>query len=482
MKQYDIFISYRRRDAGDKAEHLKDLLEPKYKKRVSFDRENLTGIFDVALAKRIDRCRDFLLVVNKNSFTFKEKDFEVDQVALYEYLAKCSLEEFGEKVKALGHDFPVDFVRIEIARAIQRGTLNIIPIVPESTEHFNFSKLRLPPDIAGIKRYEAVFYSDNPDALFKDIIPKIRQRLVSPPDKPLKRVFVSLIALLLLLAIGSCAWAFMKWHEQKRKKELMVETALNGEQYLNWYKDITIDELEAVHEILINMVKVKGGTCLMGGAPDAAGNYDEDVDTELETPQIEQAIETFWIGKYEISVSEWYRIMGGTYDEKQAQMPVVNVSYDDCKLFVARLSDITGLDFGIPTEAEWEYAARGGIFADSTKYAGSNNPEKVAWYYKNSGGHAHVRNDINGGLYCNSLDLYYMSGNVSEWCSTDFRRYSDIASNNPNPLVIDSESKVIRGGNYDSEAYGITVYHREPMNVHEKAETVGLRIIIKTNE
>lgn len=64
--RYDIFISYRRRDAGDKAEHLKDLLESKFKGRISFDRENLTGLFDIALARRIDRCKDFLLVIGKN--------------------------------------------------------------------------------------------------------------------------------------------------------------------------------------------------------------------------------------------------------------------------------------------------------------------------------------------------------------------------------------------------------------------------------
>lgn len=74
--KYDIFISYRRKDAGDKAEHLKDLLETKYKGRISFDRENLTGIFDVALVKRIDACKDFLLVLGKNSLSFDDCEFE----------------------------------------------------------------------------------------------------------------------------------------------------------------------------------------------------------------------------------------------------------------------------------------------------------------------------------------------------------------------------------------------------------------------
>ena len=85
---YDIFISYRRTDTGDKAEHLKDLLEPRYKNRVSFDRENLTGLFDVSLIQRIDQCKDFLLIVGKNSFSFSEKDFAPDKVELHKYLAR----------------------------------------------------------------------------------------------------------------------------------------------------------------------------------------------------------------------------------------------------------------------------------------------------------------------------------------------------------------------------------------------------------
>lgn len=483
MKRYDIFISYRRRDAGDKAEHLKDLLEPQYKGRISFDRENLTGIFDTALAKRIDECRDFLLVINKNSLNFGQEDFEEETVALYEYLGKCTLTQFEEKIKSIGHDFPVDFIRLEIARAINKPGLNVIPIVPESTGNFNFSKLWLPPDIAGVKRYEAVFYSENPDALFKDIVPKIRQRILTLPDSWLRNLLLWSVLLSALILLGIGVWAFVRSQEQNRKKELMIETALDGRHYLNWYKNISIEELEAINEILSDMVKVEGGTFLMGAAPDENGDYEKDVDVEMETPQITQSIGTFWISKYELSVSQWHRIMGGSYNMAYGQMPMADVSFEECLFFISKLYNLTGLNFALPTEAEWEYAARGGTHAHvATKYAGSDNPNMVAWYVKNSNGQAHVRNDANGGLYCNELDLFDMSGNVSEWCDTDFRLYSDIVENNANPLVVDAEAKVIRGGNYDSEAYGITVYHREPMNAHERTKTVGLRIIIRTNE
>lgn len=106
---YDIFISYRRTDSGDKAEHLKDLLEPKFRGRISFDRENLTGLFDVSLVQRIDGCRDFLLIMGRNSLDFAEEDFRPGRVDLYRYLATCSQQEFGKKIEELGPQADIDF-------------------------------------------------------------------------------------------------------------------------------------------------------------------------------------------------------------------------------------------------------------------------------------------------------------------------------------------------------------------------------------
>ena len=469
---YEIFISYRRRDSGDKAEHLKDLLESRYKGRISFDRENLTGLFDVALARRIDGCKDFLLVIGKKSLEFKEEDFAQKQVDLYTFLGTCNQSEFVQKIAELGPDAPIDFVRIEIARALNRKELNIIPVVPESTSSFKFSQLNLPKDISGIKRYEAVFYSDNPDALFKDVIPKILPRLRTKPTNLFKRILV--ISMSVLLAVVSCAgvWQLKQWQQDKIKQALMVEFALDGEQYLKWSEGITLDQAEAVNHILGNMVKMEGGTFMMGAAPHADGSYDEDVDEDLEVPQMQKAVDAFWICKYEVSVSEWGRVMGEDYDEQKADMPRTDVSFDDCLAFCEELSNLTGLGFRLPAEEEWEYAARGGSMADSTKYAGSDNPDEVAWYGKNTNGKPHVCDAYHSPMRPNGANLYDMSGNVSEWCDTDFRPY------NPLVPIIDEEAKVIRGGNYDSERYSITVYHREPMNAHEKAATIGMRLVI----
>ena len=473
--KYDIFISYRRRDAGDKAEHLKDLLEPKYKDRISFDRENLTGLFDVALARRIDRCNDFLLVVGKNSLLFEDKDFEQGQVDLYNYLGSCTQQEFEQKIIELGPDASVDFVRIEIARALRRKDLNIIPVVPETTETFNFSKLNLPEDIVGIKRYEAVFYSDNPDALFKDVVPKILPRLRTKPSSFLRKAGFVMASVLFVALLIACLWQIKQHRIEQKKQSLRVETALDGQHYLNWSEGITLEQLEAVNHILENMVKIEGGTYMMGAAPNTDGGYDDDVDVELETPQTQQTVETFWMCKYEVSVGEWCNMMEDKFDKQQIDMPQTNVSLDDCQAFCEKLSNLTGLDFRLPTEAEWEYAARGGVTPDGTKYAGREHPDEVAWFEKTSGGKPHVCDAANSPMHPNGCNLFDMSGNVSEWCDSDFRPYrADVP-------IIDPEAKVIRGGNFDSESYAITVYHRDGMNAHEKAPTIGLRLVIGNN-
>lgn len=480
MKQnkYDIFISYRRKDAGDKAEHLKDLLESTYKGRISFDRENLTGLFDVALVHRIDTCKDFLLVVGKKSLVFDEEDFDQKKVELYKYLGSCTQAEFEEKIIELGPNAPIDFVRIEIARALNRKDLKIIPIVPETTESFSFSKLNLPPDILGIKRYEAVFFSDNPDALFKDVVPKIRTHLKSKPDSYFKKVVLLLfiVSFILLGALYSLKVINERHHREILRQELMANEI--NHFVLSWDPATTLEQAEAVNDILCKMECVEGSEFMMGAEDDM-----ENAEECLETPPIKQNVETFYMGRYEVTVSQWCKILNLPFAEEDANLPISNITLDNCIEFCEKLSDITGLFFDIPTEAEWEFAARGGTNPDGTLYAGSDTPDEVAWYINNSHKEAHECNAQNSGLVCNSLNLFDMSGNVSEWCQwTDsiHRLYCDMANNSISPDVIYNEGIVIvRGGHYLSQPYELTVFHREASDRLQKSPNIGLRIIIR---
>ncbi len=178
---------------------LKDLLEPYYKGRISFDRENLTGKFNVQLIERIDHVKDFLLVIGKNSLCYDDKDRSNESVDFYNELTSLSQEDFAKRINILGFEANIDYVRIEIGRALRRSDLHIIPIVPERSESFNFASLNLPSDIAGIKNYEAVFYSDSPDALFKDIVPKVRKHLKSKPNLMLPKKALGMLCLVMIM-------------------------------------------------------------------------------------------------------------------------------------------------------------------------------------------------------------------------------------------------------------------------------------------
>ena len=478
-KLYDIFISYRRKDTGDKAEHLKDLLDSKYKGRISFDRENLTGLFDVALIRRIDKCKDFLLVVGKKSLSYEESDFSTEQVELYNHLATCTEEEFEQKIIEMGCNAPIDFVRIEIARALHRKNINIIPVVPEKTDAFDFSKLSLPPDIMGIKRYEAVTFSDNPDALFKDVVPKLLPRLSSKPNSHMAFL---LLSLLIAVAVALGMFHYYSVNQEKRKYDKALKALMKNEInnfVLEWSKETTLLQAEAVNDILNKMEPVDGGTFMMG-------TIDDDVEAEncLETPPIQQSVESFYIGRYEVTKSQWCKILEIPYSPEEANYPISNVSLDDCVVFCDSLYFLTGLNFDLPTEAEWEYAARGGIKPNNTRYSGSDSPDEVAWYEKNSQKKPHECDGRTSGLYCNSLNLFDMSGNVSEWCLwTDsiHRLYCDMKNQtvNDKDVIYNSGVSIARGGNYLSQPYELTVFHRETPNRNNRSSNIGLRLIIR---
>ena len=429
-KKFDIFISYRRKDTGDKAEHLKDLLDKAgFENRVSFDRENLTGLFDVALARRIDTCKDFLLVIGKNSFNYTDDDFNPEQVALYTYLATCSQADFERKIVEMGPNAPLDFVRIEIARALNRPGTNIIPIVPEGSPQFNYSKLNLPDDIAGIKRYEAIFYSDNPDRLFKDIMQNLQTRLVAKPRRALSKILIP--CLVAALIAGSA----LVWQQHNKKVEFRSELEKKYEcfhPYLD--KDMSKTKMKALDDILGKMSVVK---------PDS-----------------------LWMSQFEFTIGQWYGIKGESFDVNQKDIPITGLSFGEIQMFLMDLYDMTNINFQLPSCVEWEYAARSGSHNDSTLYVGSNDVEEVAWYKGNSNGTIHPSNGQQGKAP-NKLDLFDMSGNVAEFCNTPFT-----SGMNDAPYTA-------CGGDYMSSAEDVTILSKKGIDSNAKDKTTGFRLIIR---
>jgi len=181
-----------------------------------------------------------------------------------------------------------------------------------------------------------------------------------------------------------------------------------------------------LQRLVDNMVLVQGGTFMMGATPEQARDaYDN------ENPAHQVTLSTFRIGKFPVTQQEWEAVMGRNPSQNIGDnLPVENVSWHDCQEFIAKLNEMTGKTFRLPTEAEWEFAARGGRRTKGFKYSGSDDPDEVAWHEHNAEGRTHPV----GQKKPNELGLYDMSGNVCEWCSDWWGRYGSSPATNPQRL------------------------------------------------
>ena len=191
--------------------------------------------------------------------------------------------------------------------------------------------------------------------------------------------------------------------------------------------------------ISIDMVRVEAGTFTMGATPEMKDPWDDEKPTHRVT-----LTNDYYMGKYEVTQALWQAVMGNNPSEfKGGNLPVENVSWNDCQEFISKLNRITGKTFRLPTEAEWEYAAHGGKKSRGYQYSGSNNLSDVAWCTDNSGNKTHTV----GTKQPNELGIYDMSGNVWEWCQDRYGKYS--SSSQVNPTGANSGfCRVYRGGSW----------------------------------
>ena len=174
----------------------------------------------------------------------------------------------------------------------------------------------------------------------------------------------------------------------------------------------------------------------------------EDEAYDWEKPAHKVTLDSYYIGQTEVTLALWYAVMGNipSFYAGDLQLPVTEVSWDDCQVFIRKLNSLTGERFRLPTEAEWEFAARGGIKSKGYKYSGSNNLNDVAWYDGNGAGQPHNV----GTKIANELGIYDMSGNVWEWCHDKGGTYSGYPQTNPTGPSSGS-GRVIRGGCWSRE-------------------------------
>ena len=216
------------------------------------------------------------------------------------------------------------------------------------------------------------------------------------------------------------------------------------------------------------MVEVEGGTFTMGATAEQTGVFGD------EKPAHQVTLPSYYIGKTEVTQELWQAVMGSNPSNfTGTNLPVEKVSWDDCKTFIAKLNALTGKNFRLPTEAEWEFAARGGNKSKGYIYSGSNTIVDVAWYNSNS-----------NWATCpvatkapNELGIYDMSGNVWEWCSDWYGNYSSESQTNPTGPKSGSY-RVERGGGWYSNARYCRVSYRGNYSPNYINEYLGLRLCL----
>ena len=217
------------------------------------------------------------------------------------------------------------------------------------------------------------------------------------------------------------------------------------------------------------MVYVEGASFDMGATSEHGSDTYKD-----EYPVHSVTLSGYYIGKCEVTQELWKAVMGSNPSHfKGAQYPVESVSWNDCQNFIKKLNSLTGMTFRLPTEAEWEYAARGGNQSSHYKYSGSGNIDDVAWYDGNSGYKTHAV----GTKTANELGIYDMSGNVWEWCSDRYGDYSAGAQTNPQGPSSGS-LRVLRGGSWGNNAKDCRVSYRYGYDPSSSHINRGLRLVL----
>ena len=276
------------------------------------------------------------------------------------------------------------------------------------------------------------------------------------------RQVVGVLAAIAVCAVIVLASKYFHWGSNDDDKEVTTVATKIETIEVNGYR--------------FNMVHVDGGTFTMG-ATVRDGEQDND---ELPVQQV--TLSSYSIGETEVTQGLWKAVMGNlpaTFDGDNH--PMKSISWDDCQEFIAQLNKLTGHKFRLPTEAQWEFAARGGNQSKNYKYAGSNNIDEVAWYSGNAwdmgkespafGNHAV------GTRKPNELGLYDMSGNVWEWCQDCYEHYDGKPKKDPvGPLDSKNSYRVNRGGSWDYIAESARSCNRRNRTPDFRNFNLGMRL------
>ncbi|MDR0311124.1 MAG: formylglycine-generating enzyme family protein [Acidobacteriota bacterium] len=308
-----------------------------------------------------------------------------------------------------------------------------------------------------------------------------KKKLKIPPAHPLAPVFAPAAGktkkkrtpILFAFLAGAAAllilfWLIGKFAESENKQPLSQSNESKAETRRESEERVSAAEADFLEsQYGIDMAYVRGGTFMMGCTQEQESDC---YDYEKQARQV--TVSDFYIGKYEVTQAQWKAVMENNPSHfKGDNLPVENISWDDAQEFIKKLNAATGMGYRLPTEAEWEYAARGGGQSRGYKYSGSDDAGEVAWYEGNSENSTHPVGTKKG----NELGIHDMSGNVWEWVS-------DLYENHGGAQQADGEGPfhVIRGGGWGSYARGVRVSNYYNNGAGNRYRILGFRIALNS--
>ncbi|MCC5944007.1 MAG: formylglycine-generating enzyme family protein, partial [Bernardetiaceae bacterium] len=244
------------------------------------------------------------------------------------------------------------------------------------------------------------------------------------------------------------------------------------------FKTAPGDFIETINGVSFKMIYVEGGSFMMGYDPKRDGEDADDWIKKHSTPLHKVTLLPFYIAETQVTQALWEAVMSKNSSRfKGATQPVEQVSWSDCQEFIKKISKLTGREFRLPSEAQWEYAARGGIKSKDYRYAGSNDIDEVAWYgYEKSEKKTHPVAQ----KQANELGIYDMSGNVWEWCEDDWHNSYKGAPTNESAWIGSPRGSdcVARGGSWRSNARYARITRRYYDSPTIRHDVLGFRLCV----